>query len=354
MDRLSRVRARLRDENLEAIALTDLTNIRWLTGFTGTNAVVIVTGADGVFLTDSRYTVQAKEQVTILPVEAYASPTLLQDFVAEHVVRLGAAQLGIESRHMTVERYEQWKAAMPDVILVPTAGWMDPLRWTKDAAEIAALRKAVAMTDRGFEHLRDFMKPGMREDEIEAEILAFWKANGVVASFDPIVVSGEKSARPHGRASDRRLRTGDFVTIDMGAKVDQYCGDLTRTFVVGEPTARHREIYDTVRRCCEWGVSALVPGANGREIDREVRVMMGDLAPYFGHGLGHGLGLEVHDPGRLSEAVDQPIAPGQVWTVEPGIYVEGFGGVRIEDNVLVTENGPELLSHFVRELVVIG
>jgi Xaa-Pro aminopeptidase len=174
-------------------------------------------------------------------------------------------------------------------------------------------------------------------------------------AFAPIVVSGERSARPHGHPSEKRLERGDFVTMDFGAKLNGQCSDLTRTVVIGEASDRHKEVYAAVLEAELAGIAALVPGANAKDVDGVARGLLGkhNLAEYFGHGLGHGLGSVVHDLGRLAPTSTDIIEVGQVWTVEPGVYIPGFGGVRIEDDVLVTQNGPEVLTSARKQLLVL-
>jgi len=167
-------------------------------------------------------------------------------------------------------------------------------------------------------------------------------------------VSGERSARPHGRASEKKLERGDFLTLDFGAKLNGYCSDITRTIVVGGATDRHREVYETVLRSQLAALDAMKPGAKAAEVDRVSREAMGDYAQYFGHGLGHGLGKLVHDSGRLSSSSETVLAENQIWTVEPGVYIPGFGGVRIEDDVVVTMDGIEILTHSPKEMLILG
>jgi Xaa-Pro aminopeptidase len=199
------------------------------------------------------------------------------------------------------------------------------------------------------------IQPGVSEYDIGLEIEFFFRRSGAEVGFAPIVASGPNSARPHAHPTERKLAVGDFVTLDIGCKLDGYNSDMTRTFVVGEASDRHREIYDLVLKAEVECIEMLKPGANGRDVDGRAREILDekDLAKYFGHSLGHGLGRAVHDYGRLHISADQPIEVGQVWTVEPGVYIEGFGGVRIEDDVLVTENGPKILTHYPKDLRIL-
>lgn len=355
MSNVARLRQRMIEAGTSALLISHVPNVQWLTGFTGSAGSVILTPDNGVFLTDSRYTIQAGEEVADLPVRTFANPVRQADFLALNARHLGLTRLGFERDCVTYGAYEDWQRAFGDIALFPHEDLIASLRAVKTADEIAKIRRACALTDACLEHVVRLIQPGVREWDVLMEIEFFFRRNGADKAFEPIVVSGERSARPHGHASDKALQVGDFVTLDLGAMVDGFCGDVTRTFVVGEATDRHREIYAQVLRAEQACCAALVAGANGRDVDGLARQILDekDLSRYFGHGLGHGLGRLVHDSGRLSPTSDQPIEIGQVWTVEPGVYIEGFGGVRIEDDVLVTETGPELLTHFDRELLVL-
>ncbi|MCW5940713.1 MAG: aminopeptidase P family protein [Fimbriimonadaceae bacterium] len=355
MNNVDRLRERMADAGVDALLLSHVPNVQWLTGFTGSAGSVLLTETDGVFMTDSRYTLQAAEEVSDLPVRTFANPVRQADFLAKNAHDLGLTRVGFEREFVTYGAYQDWQRAFAEIELYPAEDLVASLRAVKSADEIAKIRRACALTDACLEHVVRLIQPGVREWDVLMEIEFFFRRQGADKAFEPIVVSGERSARPHGHASDKTLAVGDFVTLDLGAMVDGFCGDVTRTFVVGEATDRHREIYAQVLRAEQECCAALLPGANGKDVDALARRILDekDLARYFGHGLGHGLGRLVHDSGRLGPTSDQPIEVGQVWTVEPGVYIEGFGGVRIEDDVLVTESGPEILTHFDRELLVL-
>jgi Xaa-Pro aminopeptidase len=199
------------------------------------------------------------------------------------------------------------------------------------------------------------IQPGVSEIDICLDLEFFIRRQGADIAFPSIVVSGNRSARPHGKPSEKKLEVGDFVTMDFGARVKGYNSDITRTVVVGEATQRHRDVYDAVLETQLGAIDAIRSGAMAKDVDAGSRACLGkyDLAKYFGHGLGHGLGLIVHDGGRLSASSDNVIAPGQIWTIEPGVYIEGFGGVRIEDDVLITEDGVEVLTHSPKEMMIL-
>lgn len=351
---LERVRAKMAEENVPALFVTNLTNVQWLTGFTGSSGFVVLTQDSGVFITDSRYTIQANEEVSGLDVKWFQRPTLFTDFVAQSIAELGIGKISFETS-LTYATWKQWTEKIkadwfegPDVI--------KPLRMIKTAEEVELIKDACAITDACLEHLIGLCQIGRPEFDIHLDLEFFLRRQGADIAFYPIVVSGANSARPHGQATEKPLEMGDFLTFDLGAKKNGYCSDITRTFVVGEVSDRHREIYDQVLKSQIAAIDALVPGAIAKDVDGLSREILDekDMAKHFGHGLGHGLGRDVHDFGGLGPSSTDVIEVGQVWTIEPGVYVEGFGGVRIEDDVHVTDSGPEILTHFPKDLLVVG
>ena len=356
MTHLDRVREQLSQEDVPSFLVSDMTNVRWLTGFTGSFGFVVVTPDGGLFLTDCRYSLQAAEEVIGLETRTYAQPVEAVDFLRDQVKTLGIDRLSIDAQAVSVATFEKWKERLEGIDLVPSVDPCAGLRKIKTEQEVEAIQRACRLSDMCLEHLMALVTPGRTEKELLWELHDFLRRHDSEASFEPIVVSGERSARPHGVASDKKLSQGDFITFDLGAVIDGYCSDITRTVVVGKATERQREVYDCVLRAQVAGIDALVAGAQGKEIDALVREVLDekDLSKHFGHGLGHGLGLLVHDPGRLSSNIEETIEAGQVWTVEPGVYIEGFGGVRIEDDVVVTDDKPRVLTAFPKELIEVG
>lgn len=349
---VKRLQTALKEASVPAILVSDITNVQWLTGFSGTSGYAVVTPEDGVFITDSRYTIQAGEEVSDLPVASFGSPTKLSDFLAKQLTALGVGQLAFE-KSVTYGTWDEWTKAVPGVQWNPAPEVIKPLRMVKTPEEVDRIRAACQLADSCLHHVQRVLQVGVSEHDISLEIEFFFRRNGAEVGFPPIVASGPNSARPHARASERKLENGDFVTLDLGAKLDGYNSDMTRTFVIGKASDRHREIYDQVLKAEVACIEALVVGAKGVEVDGLARAILDEkgLAQYFGHGLGHGLGKSVHDLGGLSTRSEDIIAAGQVWTIEPGVYIEGFGGVRIEDDVHVTKSGPEILTHFPKELM---
>lgn len=352
MTNIQRLQTALSDSNVPALLVSDITNVQWLTGFSGSAGYAVLTPDKGVFITDSRYTIQANEEVSGLPVASFGSPTRFCDFLGENLKSLGIDRLSFE-KSVTYATWDDWKSQVPTVEWVPSPEVIRPLRMVKTAEEVAKIKEACALADACLAHVQRMLHVGVTEYDISLDIEFFFRRNGAEIAFAPIVASGPNSARPHAKPSERKLEDGDFVTLDLGAKLNGYNSDITRTFVIGKASDRHREVYDLVLKAENACIEALVPGTTGVAVDALARQILDEkgLAQYFGHGLGHGLGKSVHDLGSLSTRSEDSIEAGQVWTVEPGVYIEGFGGVRIEDDVHVTATGPEVLTHFPKELM---
>ena len=353
-DSLTRLREAMAGEGVEALLIADASSVGWLTGFSGSFGRVVVTPTEAIFVTDSRYTIQAKEEVQAMPSVSFASPTDGDAFVGEQARKLGVSSLGFDAATTTYAQWQAWtdKIGVP---LAPARDLIADLRMVKSTAEVDKIRRACGVADACFEHVRRLIQPGVTEYDIALEIEFFTRRQGAEVAFPSIVVSGERSARPHGKPSEKKLEVGDFVTMDFGARVEGYNSDITRTVVVAEASARHKDVYEVVLEAQLESLHAIRPGALARDVDRVAREIFAtrDLAQYFGHGLGHGLGRVVHDSGRLNPTSENVIEPGQVWTVEPGVYIPGFGGVRIEDDIVVTETGIEILTHSTKELLVL-
>lgn len=355
MSALTRVREKMESQGLPALLVNSIENAAWMTGFTGSNANIVVTPADALFITDSRYTVQAQNEVSDMPVTSFSSPVQMDDFVADQLKQMGVSKVAFEAANTTFEQYQKLKGKLNGIELVPAADLFSDLRLIKTPEEVQKIREACALADSCFDHVLRMLQPGVSEWDIGLEIEFYFRRNMAEIGFPPIVASGWRSALPHGRASDKKLEAGDFVTLDFGAKLDGYCSDITRTMVLAPLSDRHREIYDAVLRAQMAALQGMKPGMLASDADALSRNSLAEagLAQYFGHGLGHGLGRNVHDGGRLGPNSKTILEPGQVWTVEPGVYIEGFGGVRIEDDVVVTETGVEILTNSTKELLVL-
>lgn len=352
-ERQQKIRRYLDDHNLDGLLVTHLPNIRYLTGFTGSTATVLVTESETFFITDARYVVQAEREVRgrVVKVENTYPET-----VGEVITGVRLRRVGFESAHMTHKQLRALFDRVPEPIMfVPTEGAVESLRMVKDPEEIQAIRRAVEMTSEVFEQFVEEIRPGVRERDLAVELEYRLRRRGAdKLSFDIIIASGERSALPHGVASEKRIARG-FVVCDVGIVLDGYCSDMSRTVHVGNPDSRAREIYDIVLSAqlnCE---QRLRGGMKSQEIDaltREVIAGRG-YGEYYAHGTGHGIGLEVHEAPRVSKTADGQVPAGAVITVEPGIYLPGWGGVRIEDVVVVTETGGEVLTPTPKELMIL-
>jgi len=355
MDRVQRLRNELASRDLEAALITDTLNVRYLTGFTGSFAQVVVGPTQAAIITDSRYAIQVREECPAWDPRTFASPVRGIDFLRDTLTELGLCRVAFEADTVTYAEWQRWKEALNGIELAPASNLMDKLRMVKDASELDAIRQACGMTEACFEYVRPLIQVGVAEMDLALEIDFYFRRQGAVSAFDVIAVSGERSARPHGKPSERKLQAGDFLTLDFGAKVDGYCADITRTVVVGQASDRHRNIHQAVLDAQRSAIEAMRPGKTGHEIDQIAREALAkyDMAQFFGHGLGHGLGLLVHDFGRLGQKSETVLEPNMVLTVEPGVYIEGFGGCRIEDDVLITETGAEKLTDAGTQLLVL-
>ena len=367
--RHARVRSALEATRLEALIVTTPANIRYLANHIGSAGTLIVTPDDLQLLVDFRY----KESVRTRQHSPAACPGLrlidVPDSYDEALVSATMASpariIGIEAGHLTVARQEwlirTWQSRSADITLRSTERFIERFRAVKDAAEVSVLREAARRLTSVAETAFDSIRVGLAEREVAAVIeTALRRAGYERPSFDTIVGSGPNSALPHYRAGDRALHDGDLVVLDFGGVLDGYCSDLTRTVTVGNPSPEARRLHAAVLEAQSAAIDAVKPGVTTADVDGAARqVLVGHgLGEAFGHGTGHGLGLDVHEEPRVSkprpDVPPERLEPGMVFTIEPGAYVPGFGGVRIEDDVLVTETGCEVLTSVPRDLRVCG
>ncbi|WP_274651767.1 M24 family metallopeptidase [Paenibacillus humicola] len=353
--RVAGVKEKLASLQIDGLLVTNPVNRRYLSGFTGTSGYLLISGGGNWLLTDFRYMTQASDQASGFTVVKHG--TRMIDSVKELAASAGIKKLGFEQEHVVFADYAAWKTALDGVELVPVSGIVEQLRVIKDTTELAIMRDAAALADETFRHILGFIQPGVRETDVALEMETYMRARGASStSFQTIVASGERSALPHGVASDKVIGKGELVTLDFGAYFGGYCSDLTRTVMVGAPSDRHKEIYDIVLEAQLTALAGIKPGMTGREADalaRDVIVKYG-YGEQFGHSTGHGLGIEIHEEPRLSANSDQSLEPGMTVTVEPGIYIPGFGGVRIEDDIVITPDGNALLTSSPKEFIVLG
>ncbi|MFC5532559.1 M24 family metallopeptidase [Cohnella yongneupensis] len=352
--RVARLRELLAKSDGDALLVTHSVNRRYLSGFTGSAGVLLITQGHAALVTDFRYREQAPQQAKGFEIIEHGPS--LNATVADVLKQWGVKTLLFEDGDMTFASYRALEKAIDFVQLAPAGGMVEQLRMIKDEGEIAIMQEAADLADRAFEHILGFVKPGVTEASIALELEVFMRGQGATSSsFDTIVASGERSALPHGVASDRVIGRNEFVKLDFGAYYKGYCSDITRTVVVGTPSDKHREIYGIVQEAQQYALDHLVPGMTGKEGDaltRDIITRYG-YGECFGHGTGHGLGMEIHEAPRLSITGDIVLTPGMTVTVEPGIYVPGFGGVRIEDDIVMTESGIHILTHSPKHLIIL-
>jgi Xaa-Pro aminopeptidase len=343
--RTERVAAQLDRIGVDAILVTDLINVRYLTGFSGTNGQALVSSSGVWFYTDPRYEGSASTLVKDAEIGIY--PKRLHDVLAPRLRELGAHRVGFEASSVTVAELSKLEASIAEVELVATDGLVEELRRVKDPDEVAAIRAAVRLADEAFAWILDRLVPGATERQIALDLEVRMRAGGGEAtSFDPIVGSGPLSAHIHHTPSDRELEKGDLVLLDFGARYEGYCSDLTRTVVLGPASEDQRTTYELVLAAQRNGIAAIAPGVGGADVDRTARstIAAAGYGERFGHGLGHGVGLDIHEAPTLKDISEDQLRAGEVITVEPGVYVPDRDGIRIEDCVLVTEDGPDVLT----------
>ncbi|WP_130859836.1 M24 family metallopeptidase [Gracilibacillus phocaeensis] len=353
MKRLEKLRQQMKQEELEGLLITSSINRRYMTGFTGTAGVVVVTQNKAVFITDFRYMEQAHQQVTDFEIIEHQGP--IQKTVDEWVKAQAISSIGFEKNDLTYGQYELYKQAL-SVQLVPSDGLIEKIRLIKDPAELDILKEACKIGDKAFEHILSYIKPGVKEIDIANELEFFMRRQGMTSSsFDTIVASGYRSALPHGVASDKQIQSGELVTLDFGGWYHGYSSDMTRTVAVGEISEELTAIYHIVLDAQMKGVAGIKPGITAAEADALTRdhIKEKGYGDYFGHSTGHGLGMDVHEAPALSFRSDAVLAEGMVVTVEPGIYVPQVGGCRIEDDIVLTAEGNQRLSHAPKELIYV-
>lgn len=352
--RLKKFREQLTKSGFDGALIYSDANRNYLTGFTGNESYIIVTLKEAVFITDSRYTEQAKNEVLGFEVKEYSLK--ITDYIINMVESLDIKKLGFEENFMTFDMYEELSSKLKRVEFVKLMGMVEELRQVKDREEIESIEKAASIADEGFSHVLNIIRPGMSENQLGLELEYFMRSKGASGlSFDSIVASGKRSSLPHGRATDKIIEKGDLLTLDFGCVYNGYCSDMTRTVVVGKATERQAEIYDVVLKANETALKHIKPGITGAELDMKARefIESKNFGKYFGHGLGHGVGMEIHELPLISKKGNYPLEPGMVITDEPGIYIPDFGGVRIEDLVLVTEDGCRVISKSDKQLIEI-
>lgn len=341
---------------LDAMLITSITNVFYLSGFTGSTAAVAVTEDDSYILVDPRYSIQARAECPETIVRDYTGKSTIAA-AADLINELAPGTAGYEAQHVTVAGFRELKKlTRSGISLRATGGMVEQLRRTKDASEIALIEDAVRIADAAFDVVVRELRHGMTERQVALLIDSTLRTLGADReSFPTIAASGLNSACPHASPTDAILKPHSFLTMDFGAAYKHYCSDITRTVCIGTPTAKQREVYQVVLDAQLAAIDAIRPGLPGKDVDAVARdyIASRGYGDCFGHGLGHALGIEVHDGPAFSKSSDAVLEPGMVVTVEPGIYIEGWGGVRTEDDVVVTEDGARILTGATKELLSI-
>lgn len=353
MQRVKKVQEKLSEYNIDALLVTNMFNVRYLANFTGSTGLVVITKENAYFVTDFRYTEQAAAEAKGFEIIKNEGPIFEE--VAKIVENDKIEKIGFEQENVTYSTYNRINDLIP-CELVPVTGLVEKLREVKTDDEIALIKEAIDITEKAYDYILGFVKPGVTEIEVANELDFYMRKEGAQSvSFDTIVASGVRSAMPHGVASDKVIEEGDMVTIDFGCYYNGYVSDMTRTFAVGDPGEELKEIYEIVYQANKKVNESAKAGMTGAELDAIARDYIAEhgYGPQFGHTLGHGIGLEVHEGPSLSFRNEEELVVNNIVTNEPGIYVPGLGGVRIEDDLVIKENGVEVLMTTPKELIIL-
>jgi len=352
--RLAQLRARLEEDHLEALLVTSLPNVHYLTGFSGSAGVLLATPRDAVLFTDSRYDLQAHDQVQDARVVIVNADALTA--AAKRANRLRSPKVGFESGVVSFQTHKRLKELLSGKRLVPAAGWIETLRIVKDEGEIEQIRQAVALSSRAFSETVPLLRPGILEMEVAAEIEYRMRRYGAEQpSFETIVAFGPRTALPHARAGARALQPGECILMDLGAILNGYVSDMTRTVFLGRPSRKASRMYQAVLEAQIEAEETVRAGVACAAVDQAARRVLKRYGyeQYFTHSTGHGVGREIHELPRIGKKQKTLLPERAVITVEPGVYLPGFGGVRIEDVVVVRKEGPEILTQTPKELTVL-
>ena len=353
MLRVEKLRKKMQEENLESFLITSPYNLRYLTNFTGTTGLAVITLEKAFFITDFRYTEQAAAQAQGFEIIKNVGPIFEE--VADLVQKEGLRELGFEETTVSFLEYSVLEEII-DAQLIPISGMIEELREIKDEEEIAIIEKACSIADLAYDHILKMIQPGMTEIEVANQLDFYMRSLGASGvSFETIVASGLRSAMPHGVASKKIIEQGDLITIDFGCYYEGYVSDMTRTFAIGDPGEQLKEIYQIVLEAQLAVLEVAKPGVTGKQLDAVARdyITKHGYGEAFGHSTGHGIGLEIHEGPNVSVRAEKQFVPGNIITDEPGIYLPGIGGVRIEDDLLITSDGNRVLTHSPKELIIL-
>ncbi|MDL4887284.1 M24 family metallopeptidase [Enterococcus hirae] len=353
MLRVEKLRKKMQEENLDSFLITSPYNLRYLTNFTGTTGLAVITLEKAFFITDFRYTEQAAAQAQGFEIIKNVGPIFEE--VADLVQKEGLRELGFEETTVSFLEYSVLEEII-DAQLIPISGMIEELREIKDEEEIAIIEKACSIADLAYDHILKMIQPGMTEIEVANQLDFYMRSLGASGvSFETIVASGLRSAMPHGVASKKIIEQGDLITIDFGCYYEGYVSDMARTFAIGDPGEQLKEIYQIVLEAQLAVLEVAKPGVTGKQLDAVARdyITKHGYGEAFGHSTGHGIGLEIHEGPNVSVRAEKQFVPGNIITDEPGIYLPGIGGVRIEDDLLITSDGNRVLTHSPKELIIL-
>ena len=350
--RIKKVREIIADSEFDSLLIDSDVNRFYLTGFTGSAGRVLFTPKKEYFITDFRYTEQAEDQTDGFEIIELNKDVVesINDILQED----GTEKLGFEAKTVNYYQYGKYNEKFKDIELISTEDLIKDIRMTKDENEIELIKKAIDISDKAYDHILEFIEPGMTEKEVALELeITQKKLGGEKNAFDFIVASGERSSMPHGVASDKVIKENELITLDFGTFYKGYCSDMTRTFVLGQASEKQKEVYNTVLKAQQAVIDQIKAGMTGVEADKIARDIIKEAGygDNFGHGLGHGIGVEVHEGPTASYKSEDTIIENSIVTDEPGIYIKGWGGVRIEDDLLITKDGCEVLNSSPKELI---
>lgn len=351
--RIKKIQDKLSSWKIDVLIINTIENIRYLSGFTGSNGIIIITPDTNFFLTDSRYAAQAREEIKGLKIKIYKKQI---EEVASLIGQTKFKRIGFEGKGITYDVYHKLKGLLHSKRLIPAPKDIDIIRGRKDVSELEKITETIRLSSIGFNTAKDYITPGILEcDTALAVEMAMRKRGAEAISFEIIVASGTRAALPHGKASDKKVRKNELVIVDLGARYYGYNSDETCTFIVGKPNREQKQVYHIVKGAHDMAIEAVKPGVKASYVDSIARkfIKKAGYGKYFGHSTGHGIGLAVHEWPNISQYSDAIIEEGMIFTIEPGIYIPQWGGVRIEDMVLVTKTGCEVLTKTSKEMTIL-
>ncbi|MEG2353772.1 MAG: Xaa-Pro peptidase family protein [Clostridium sp.] len=355
MNRLNRLREEMRNKGIDGFFISKVPNVRYISGFTDSDAYLFITPSKEYIITDGRYTEQAEKECIGFIVEKWARPgntlEMSVDYIAEEN---NISKIAFEKENVSFALYEKLRSKLTSVELVPVEGIVEELRYVKDEEEIQCTRKAAVIADKAFSKILDFVKVGMTEKKVALELEYYMKKEGADGlAFDTILISGAKSSLLHGKPGDKVIENGDFLLFDYGAMYKGYRSDMTRTIIMGTPNEKQLDVYNAVKKAQEDAQKSIRTGVSTKVPDDLARLASEKYIEYYYSGIGHGVGLELHEQPFISYSGNRIFEENCIVTVEPGIYIPDWGGVRIEDTVVVKKHGVEILTNSSKELICI-